>query len=77
MSNTIISQVQSPFQRSLNQTLYVFSQKRERYNISDMIFIRAPGSFPRGGTSGYRGVLGRSIISPKFNQILCVNYLHE
>ena len=40
-------------------------------------FHSAPGSCPRGGTWGYRGVLGGPIFFPKFNQIWCVSYLHK
>ena len=48
-SNIIKFQLQSQFQRFSNQTLCVFSQMKI-YNISDGIFIRSPGSCPRGGT---------------------------
>ena len=48
----------SQFQRYLNQTLYVFSQMKDIKHIRDGIFIRSPGSCPRGGTWGYRGGLG-------------------
>ena len=54
-SNIIKSQSQSQFQRFLNQTLCVFSQMKD---ISDGIFIRLPGSCPRGGTWEYCGGSG-------------------
>ena len=56
-SNIFKSQLLSQFQRFLNQTLCVFSQMKD-INISDRIFIRPPGSCPRGGTWGYIGGLG-------------------
>ena len=50
----------------------------ERYkNISDGIFILPPGSCLRGVTWGTVGGLGGQFFCPKFNQILCVSYLHE
>ena len=76
-SNIIKSQSQSQFQRFLNQTLCVFSQMKDITHIRQ-IFIRSPGSCPRGGTRGYRGGLGGQKTSfPKFNRIWCVSYLHE
>ena len=64
-------------QRFLNQTLCVFSQMKDIKHIR-RIFIWPSGSCPRGGTWGYCGGLGRSKKKfPKFNQILCVSYLHE
>ena len=48
------------------------------YNISDRIFIRAPGSCPEVELGGTLGVGGpKNFFSPKFNQIRCVSYLHE
>ena len=70
-SNIIKSQSQKQFQRFLNQTLCVFLQMNG-------IFIPSPGSCPRGGTWGYCGGLGaKKFFFPKFNQILCVSYIHE
>ena len=40
-------QLQSRFQRFLNQTLCIFSQMKD-INISDEIFIRSSTSCPRG-----------------------------
>ena len=45
-SNVINSELQSQFQRFLNQTLCIFSQMKDIYNISGGIFIRLPGSCP-------------------------------
>ena len=50
-SNIIKSELQSQFQRFLNQTLCIFSQGNI-YNISDGIFIRPPGSSPGVGLGG-------------------------
>ena len=47
------------------------------YNISDGIFIRAPGSCPGVGLGGTVGAGGQKFFFPKFNQIWCVSYLHE
>ena len=41
--------IKFPFQRFLNRTLCVFSQRKD-INISDGIFILPPGSCPRCGT---------------------------
>ena len=51
-SNIIKSELQSHFQRFLNQTVCIFSRMKV-YNISNGIFIRPPG-----GTLGYRGGWG-------------------
>ena len=58
-SSIIKSELQGQFQRFLNQTLCIFSQKI--YNISDWIFIRPLGSCPGvglGGTMVVGGGLG-------------------
>ena len=59
-SNIIKSQLQSQFQRFLNQTLCVFSQMKDIKHIR-RVFILSPGSCPRNGTWGYRGGLGVQI----------------
>ena len=55
--NIIKFQLQSQFQRFLNQALCVFSQMKDIRHIRQ-IFIWPPGSCARGGTWGYRGGLG-------------------
>ena len=76
-SNIIKSELQSQFQRFLNQTLCIFSQMKDIYHISQD-FDSATWVMPWGGTWGFRGRLGvKKIFSPKFNQIWCVSYLHE
>ena len=62
-SNTIKSELQSRFQRFLNQT---------RRDFHSAAWVK-----PRGGTWGYRWGLGVKNFFPKFNQILCVSYSHE
>ena len=57
-SNIIKSELQSQFQRFLNQTLCIFSQMKYIYNISDGIFIRPPGSSPGVGLGGTMGGWG-------------------
>ena len=59
--------------------LCVSSHTWKILNISDGIFIWRPGSCPRGRTWGYRGGVGgvKKFFFPKFNQILCVSFLHE
>ena len=57
-SNIIKSELQSRFQRFLNQTLCIFFHKRNIYNISDRIFIRPPGSSPGVGLGGTVGGWG-------------------
>ena len=52
-SNIIKSELQSQFQRCLNQT-----HKWKIYNISDGIFIRPPGSYPGVGFGGTLGIGG-------------------
>ena len=58
--NIIKFQLQSQFQRFFNQTLCVFSHKKDIYNISDGIVIWLPRSCARGGTWGFHGGLGMS-----------------
>ena len=55
--NIIKFQLQSQFQRFLNQTLCVFSQMKDIKHIR-RDFHSLPGSCPRGGTWGYHGGLG-------------------
>ena len=55
--NIIKFQLQSHFQRFLNQTLCVYSQMKDTKHIR-MIFIRPPGLSPRGGTWVYCGGWG-------------------
>ena len=59
-SNIIKSEIQSQFQRFLNQTLCIFSQMKDIYYISQD-FHSAAWVMPRGGTWGYRGGLGLKI----------------
>ena len=76
-SNIIKSELQSQFQRFLNQTLYIFSQMKDIKHIR-RDFIWPPGSCPGvglGRTVGGWGV--KKIFFPKFNQILCLSYSHE
>ena len=56
-SNIIKSELQSQFQRFLDQTLYIFSQMKDIYYISQD-FHSAAWVMPRGGTWGYCGGLG-------------------
>ena len=56
-SNIIKSELQSQFQRFLNQTLCIFSQMKDIYYISQD-FLSAAYVMPRGGTWGYSGGLG-------------------
>ena len=57
--NIIKFQLQSQFQRFLNQTLCVFSHMKDIKHIR-RDFHSADGSCPRGRTSGYRGGFGGS-----------------
>ena len=76
-SNIIKSQSLSQFQRFLNQTLCVFSQMKDFKHIR-RDFHSVPWVMPQGWDLGVRwGVGGPNFFSPKFNQIWCVNYLHE
>ena len=49
-----IIELQSQFQRFLFQTLCVFSQMKDTKHIRQ-VFIKSPGSCPRGGTLVYLG----------------------
>ena len=73
-SNTIKSELQSQFQRFLNQTFCVFSQMKDIKHIR-RDFHSAVWVMPRGGTLGYCG--GKKFFFQKFNQTWCVSYLHE
>ena len=76
-SNIIKSELQSQFQRFLNQTLYIFSQMKDIKHIR-RDFHLAAWVMPRGGTWAYRGGLGgQKNFFPKFDQILCLSYSHE
>ena len=77
-SNIIKSELQSQFRRLLNQTLCIFSQKKDIKHIR-WDFHSAAWVMSRGGTWGYRGGLGgqNKIFFRKFNQISCVSYSHE
>ena len=56
-SNIIKSELQSQFQRFLNQTLCIFSQMKDIYHIRRDFHLDA-WVMPRGGTLGYRGGSG-------------------
>ena len=56
-SNIIESELQSQFQRFLNQTLCIFSQMKDIYNISQD-FYSAAWVMPRSGTWRYGGGWG-------------------
>ena len=76
-SNIIKYQLQSQFQRFLNQTLCVFSQLKDIKHIR-RDFYSVSWDMPQGGTWGFCGGLGRpKTFFSKFNQICCVSYLHE
>ena len=69
-------QLQSQFQRFLNQTLCVFSQMKDIKHIRQDFHL-ATRVMPQEWDLGHCGGLGRSKKIPKFNQIWCVSYLHE
>ena len=70
-------QLQSQFQRFLNQTLCVFSEMKDIKQIRRDFHLVA-WVMPQGWTWRYCGGLGGSIFFfPRFNQIWCVSYLHE
>ena len=69
--NTIKFQLQSQFQRFLNQTLCVFSQMKDIKHIRQD-FHSLAWVMPQGWDLG-----GPKTFFPKFNQIWCVSYLHE
>ena len=76
-SNIIKSQSQSQFQRFLNQTLCVFSQlkdiKHTRWDFHSVAWVMT-----QGWDLGVPwGIGGSKNVFPKFNQILCLSYLHE
>ena len=76
-SNIIKSELQSQFQRFLNQTLCIFSQMKDIKHIR-WDFHSATWVMPRGGTWGYHGGLRvKKIFFPKFNQIWCESYSRE
>ena len=75
--NIIKIQLQSQFQRFLNQTSCVYSQMKDIKHIR-WDFHMAAWVMPQGWDLGVPWGLGRSkFFFLKFNQILCVNYLHE
>ena len=76
-SNIIKFQLQSQFQRFFNQTLCVFSHMKDIKHIS-RDFHLAAWVMPQGWDLRVPwGVRGVKNVFPKFNQIFCVNYLHE
>ena len=76
-SNIIKSQLQSQFQRFINQTLCVFSQMKDIKHIRQD-FHSVAWVMPQGWDLGVLwGVGGPFFFSPKFNQIWCVSYLHQ
>ena len=87
LSNIIKFQLQSQFQRLLNQPLCVYSQIYERYKTYQTGFsFSGLGHAPGVGLGGHRGGLGGGgggggggvkIVFTKFNQSWCVSYLHE
>ena len=75
--NIIKFQLQSQFQRFLNQTLCVFSQMKDIKHIRWGFHLVA-WVMPQGWGLGVPwGGWGDQKFLPKFNQILCVSYLHE
>ena len=70
-SNIIKSELQSQFKRFLNQTLCIFSQMKDIYIISDVIFIRPPGSCPVVGLGGTVGGCGSKKISQIQPDLVC------
>ena len=77
-SNITKSQLQSQFQRFLNQTLCVFSQMKDikhiRRDFHSIAWVM-PQWTDLEVPWGLRGV--KKTFFPKFNQIWCVSYLHE
>ena len=80
MSNIIRSQLQSRFRRFLNQTVCVFSQKKDikhiRQDFHSVAWVmpqKCDLAVPWGGG----GVVGGHFFVAKFNQIWCVNCLRE
>ena len=75
--NNIKFQLQSQFQRFLNQTLCVFSEMKDIKHIR-WDFYLATWVLPQGWDLGVPLGVGESkIFFLKFNQIWCVSYLHE
>ena len=69
MSNILKPEIQSQFQKFLNQTLCIFSQMRDiKHNRRD--FHSAAWVMPRDGTWGYHGGLG-SIFSEIQPDLVC------
>ena len=71
--NIIKFQLQSQFQRFLNQTLCVYSQMKD-IKHTRQYFHSAAWVMPKGRDLGLGG---QKKISPKFNQTWCVSYLYE
>ena len=75
--NIIKFQLQSQFQRFLNQTLCVFSEMKDIKHIR-RDFHLATWVMPQGWDFGVPWGVGESKnCFPKFDQIWCVSYLHE
>ena len=74
--NIIEIQLQSQFQRFLNQTLCVFSQMKDikhiRRNFHSVAWV-----MPQGSDLGVPWGVEWSKKNPKFNQIWCVSNLHQ
>ena len=75
-SNIIKFQLQSQFQRFLNQTLCVFSYMKDIKHSRQDFHLDA-WVMPQGWVLGVPWGVGGSIFFPKFNQIWCMSYLHE
>ena len=70
-------QLQSQFQRFLNQTLRVFSEIKDIKHIRRDFHLAAWG-MPQGWDLGVLwGVGGQKFFFPKFNQIWCLSYLYK
>ena len=74
-SNIIKIQLQSQFQRFLNQTLCVFSEMKDISTYQMGFSFGRLGHAPGVGLGGAVG--DQKMFFPKFNQIWCVSYLHE
>ena len=76
--NIIKFQLQSQFQRFLNQTVCVYSQIKDLKHIR-RDFHSATWVMPQGWDLGVPWGVGggKKKISPKFSQSWCVSYLHE
>ena len=77
--NNMKFQLQSQFQRFLNQTLCVYSQMKDK-TYQTVFSLDRLGHTPwvgLGGTVGGLGGGGQKYFFPKFNQSWCVIYLHE